>query len=147
MDLPHSLTVGETLKTDGLIIASEEIIAFAGLWDPQPFHLSDEAGKETQFGGLFGSGLQSLCTLIKLGVESGFLARNSIAGLAIENLKFRNPLRPGMMVFGHFEVLEMRATSKSPNRSVARISARLISDAGIEVIVAELVNLYRSAVE
>lgn len=136
------MEIGETFETESLDLSLDEITEFEQLWDPQPFHPSDEFGQSTPIRGLFGSGLQSLCALVKLGMESGFLSRNSIAGLGIEGLKFRTPLRPGMSVFAKFEVIDVRPTSKTPDRVVGRIRATLITKDGLEVITAELINLY-----
>ncbi|WP_167315898.1 MaoC/PaaZ C-terminal domain-containing protein [Rhizobium leguminosarum] len=123
-------------------ISSSEIIEFARLWDPQPFHLSEEAASLTPFGGLVGSGLQSLCVMVKLGVESGFLTKDAIAGLAIENLRFRNPLKPGTRVFAEFTAKSARPSAKHPSRVIATIAASLIEEKGPTILTAELVNLY-----
>ncbi|MGK9286671.1 MaoC/PaaZ C-terminal domain-containing protein [Sinorhizobium meliloti] len=133
------MDIGETFETESLDLSLAQIIEFEQLWDPQPFHPSDELGQPIR--GVFGSGLQSLCALVKLGMESGFLSRNSIAGLGIDGLKFRNALRPGS-VFAKFEVVDVRPTRKSPDRVVGRIRATLITKDGQEVITAELINLY-----
>lgn len=134
------MDIGETFETESLDLSLDQITEFEQLWDPQPFHPSDELGQPIR--GVFGSGLQSLCALVKLGMESGFLSRNSIAGLGIDGLKFRNPLRPGISVFAKFEVIDVRPTRNSPDRVVGRIRAALITKDGQEVITAELINLY-----
>lgn len=139
------METGAYLKTTPLEVTKDEIVTFAKLWDPQPFHISDAAGKETPFGGLIGSGLQSLCTMVKLGVESGFLTKNSIAGLSIENLRFRRPLRPGTKVHAEFQVKSVRPSAKDSTRIIATISAALHEDDGATLITADLVNLYSAA--
>uniref|UniRef100_UPI003F498410 MaoC/PaaZ C-terminal domain-containing protein n=1 Tax=Ensifer adhaerens TaxID=106592 RepID=UPI003F498410 len=136
------MKTGDSFKTSPLAVSSDEIIEFATLWDPQPFHLSAEAGKQTPFGGLIGSGLQSLCTMVKLGVESGFLTRDAIAGLAIESLRFRSPLQPGMQVYAEFAVKAARQSAKDPSRTIATIAAALRAVDGATIITAELINLY-----
>ncbi|TCM74942.1 MaoC/PaaZ C-terminal domain-containing protein [Rhizobium sp. BK068] len=138
------MKAGDSFTTSELVVSSAEIIEFATLWDPQPFHLSDEFAKQTPFGGLFGSGLQSLCTMVKLGVESGFLTKDAVAGLAIDNLRFRTPLRPGMRVYSEFVVAEARPSGKNASRIVAKIAAILREVDGPEIITAELINLYTS---
>jgi len=127
-----------------MVVSADEIIAFATLWDPQPFHLSDEAGRQTPFGGIIGSGLQSLCTLVKLGVESGFLTKNAIAGLSIENLRFRRPLKPGAKVYAEFSVKTARRSEKDSSRTIATIAAALYNTDGAAIITADLVNLYKN---
>ncbi|RFB87064.1 protein dehydratase [Rhizobium leguminosarum bv. trifolii] len=136
------MRAGDHLKTEALVISSDEIIAFAKLWDPQPFHLSDEAAKQTPFGGLVGSGLQSLCIMVKLGVEAGFLTKDAIAGLAIENLRFRSPLKPLARVYAEFSAKSARPSSKNPSRIIATIAAGLYEENGPTIVTADLVNLY-----
>lgn len=50
------LTVGETIDLGAHRFSAEEIIAFAHDFDPQPFHLSHEAGRASLFRGLAASG-------------------------------------------------------------------------------------------
>ena len=136
------MKAGDSFKTFPLAVSSSDIIEFAKQWDPQPFHLSDEAGKQTPFGGLIGSGLHSLCTMVKLGVESGFLTEDAIAGLSIENLRFRSPLKPGMRVYAEFDVKNARSSAKDPTRVIATIAAILRDVDGALIITADLINLY-----
>ncbi|AGS25511.1 MaoC-like hydratase protein (plasmid) [Rhizobium etli bv. mimosae str. Mim1] len=136
------MKVGDFFETPEMILSSEEIIDFARLWDPQPFHLSEEAAKLTPFGSLFGSGLQSLCVMVKLGAEGGFLTKDSIAGIAIENLRFRSPLRPGARIYSQFRVREARPSGKNASRIVATINATLKQVDGPDIITADLINLY-----
>jgi acyl dehydratase len=141
------MRIGDMHITPEFPISRDDIINFAEYWDPQPFHISEEAAKSTPFGGLFGSGLQSFCTMIKLGVDSGFLARNAIAGVAIDNMRYHSPLRPNVNVHSEFKVKEARNTSKDPTRIIARIVAELKDENGNLIISAELVNLYRQQEE
>ena len=47
---------GETTETGPIHVTEEEIIEFASKYDPQPFHIDPEAGKQTMYGGLIASG-------------------------------------------------------------------------------------------
>jgi acyl dehydratase len=59
-------TVGETRVLGSHRFDRDAIIAFAKLYDPQPFHLSEEAGKASLFGGLAASGWHTACAHIRL---------------------------------------------------------------------------------
>jgi len=48
--------IGETIEVGQTTFTREDIIAFAGRYDPQPFHLDEEAAKRSIFGGLCASG-------------------------------------------------------------------------------------------
>ena len=48
--------VGDRITSHTLTVSAEEIIAFAQLYDPQPFHTDIEAAKTSIFQGLAASG-------------------------------------------------------------------------------------------
>ena len=50
---------GEVIEGGPLIVGRDEIVAFAAEFDPQPFHLDEEAAKATFVGTLIGSGWQT----------------------------------------------------------------------------------------
>ena len=54
----EDLTPGRTFRSGALTVSRDEIAAFAGAFDPQPFHLDDAAARATVFGGLAASGWQ-----------------------------------------------------------------------------------------
>jgi acyl dehydratase len=57
--------LGETRRIGEHTFDREGIIAFATLYDPQPFHLDEEAGKASLFGGLAASGWQTAVEYIR----------------------------------------------------------------------------------
>jgi hypothetical protein len=52
----EDIQVGDRFRTDVYDLTAEEIIEFATQWDPQPFHLGEEAAQDTLFKGLAASG-------------------------------------------------------------------------------------------
>lgn len=50
------VVIGERTELGRHTFTAEEIKAFATLYDPQPFHLDEEAAKRSHFGGLVASG-------------------------------------------------------------------------------------------
>ena len=52
----EDFAVGQVRDLGTITPTCEEIIAFASQFDPQPFHLDDEAAKASVFGGLCASG-------------------------------------------------------------------------------------------
>jgi len=59
--------VSGTLRVDAAAIK-----AFAAQFDPQPFHLDEDAARRSFFGGLAASGWHTAALSMKLLVESGF---------------------------------------------------------------------------
>ncbi|HEX6001165.1 MAG TPA: MaoC/PaaZ C-terminal domain-containing protein, partial [Hyphomicrobiaceae bacterium] len=62
--------LGETIELGSHTFGRDEIIEFARAFDPQPFHLDEEAAKTSLFGGLCASGWQTAAHFIRLIVTS-----------------------------------------------------------------------------
>jgi len=52
----EDLVVGSETEFGAYAVTREEVIEFARKYDPQPFHLSDEAAAKTHFGRIAASG-------------------------------------------------------------------------------------------
>ena len=52
----EDLPVGTTLEIGSVTVDRDEVIDFASKYDPQPFHLDDEAAAQSMFGKLAASG-------------------------------------------------------------------------------------------
>ncbi len=52
----EDLTVGQRRNIGSFTFTAEDIKRFAAQFDPQPFHLDEEAGRNSLFGGLAASG-------------------------------------------------------------------------------------------
>ena len=50
------LAVGQEFSSGAHRLTADEIKTFAAMYDPQPFHLDEEAARGTMFGGLAASG-------------------------------------------------------------------------------------------
>lgn len=105
--------VGNAREAGSRTVTREEILEFARKFDPQPFHVDEEAAKRSQFGGLIASGWHtaSLChgILVEefLGKDSG-----SMGSPGVNELRWLKPVRPGDTLTVRLEVLEV-----SPSRS------------------------------
>jgi acyl dehydratase len=73
--------VGTTAALGAHTFTRESIIAFALLYDPQPFHLSEEAGKASIFGGLIASGWHTASVSMRLFIDWRDRARTERAAL------------------------------------------------------------------
>ena len=52
---------GEMTETGSVTVTREEIVAFARQFDPQPFHVDEEAARQSPYGGLIASGWHTAC--------------------------------------------------------------------------------------
>jgi acyl dehydratase len=85
---------GERIEYGGVDVRAEAIVAFAREFDPQPFHLDDEAGREVA-GGLIGSGWQTTAFLLRMNCEAFLLRAATIGDAGVEEINWLRPVRPG----------------------------------------------------
>jgi len=115
----EDLAVGERQSFGSYRVTREEVIDFASRYDPQPFHLSDEAAAATHFGRLSASGWHTCAMVMAMLVEN--LKRNEQAGLGspgIDELRWLTPVYPGDMLRCESEVLEKRRSASRPEMGI-----------------------------
>ena len=109
----EDITVGTKSKFGSYNVTREEVIEFAQKYDPQPFHLDDEAAAKTHFGRLAASGWHT--TAMAMVVEN--ILNTKQAGLGspgIDELRWLKPVFPGDTLRCETEVLEKRQSSSRP---------------------------------
>ena len=111
-------------------LSTEEVIAYAREWDPQPFHLDEEAAKNSVLGGLAASGWQSSAILIKLSVE-GYANRSAaMASNSMEEGRWLKPVYAGETLTGRATVLSRRVSSKRPEMGILKMKFELFNAEG-----------------
>src|SRR5262245_64020248 len=90
----EDLAVGRRFASATHVIDAAQIKAFAGQFDPQPFHLDDERARGTLFAGLAASGWHTPAITMRLLVESGLPLAGGIIGAGGE-INWPKPTRPG----------------------------------------------------
>ncbi|MCW1381828.1 MaoC family dehydratase [Novosphingobium sp. KCTC 2891] len=96
MQYYEDLVPGSTDRFGSYAVTREEVIDFASKYDPQPFHLDDEAAKDTFFGRLSASGWHTCAMTMAMLVEE--LKKNEQAGLGspgVDELRWVKPVYPG----------------------------------------------------
>jgi acyl dehydratase len=114
------LAPGQTFDLGTLSLPLAEVIAFAGKYDPQYFHLDPEAAKQSLFGELVVSGLHTLSAVFGRVMGSGLLSAISIGGNQIDS-KWPAPLRPEEEIRVTMEVLEVRPSRSGRPLGIARL--------------------------
>ncbi|WP_436348111.1 MaoC/PaaZ C-terminal domain-containing protein [Natronorubrum sp. FCH18a] len=111
----EDLECGVVHETGTYTIRKDEIISFAEQFDPQPFHIDEEAAEESMFGGLVASGLHTLCLTVRFFTTEFVRGDDDIAligGGGMDKLRFHEPVRPR-------DTLQFRVkiSKKSPSES------------------------------
>jgi acyl dehydratase len=92
----EDFAVGQTFGSGRLRISVEQIKAFAAEFDPQPFHLNEEAAQDTIFQGLAASGWHTAALTMRLLVESELKPAGGLVGQVSMNSVGRAPCARGM---------------------------------------------------
>src|SRR6201987_4068938 len=99
-------------------VTREEILEFAGEFDPQPMHLDEEAASRSMLGGLAGSGWH-LCSITMRMMFDGFIGRTaSLGSPGVNELRWLSPFRPGDEITLDVEVAEARVSRSRPNTGI-----------------------------
>jgi acyl dehydratase len=112
--------VGQRFTSGTHVMEADEIKAFARQFDPQPFHLDEEAAKRSVFGALVASGWHTAAISMRLLVTSGLPIAGGLIGLGGE-LSWPRPTHPGDMLMVASEVEELRGSRARPDRGTVRV--------------------------
>ena len=108
------LPVGFTFETGSRQIPLDEMVEFARKYDPQPFHISEEAAKDTIYGGLIASGFQTMVIGFLLTLDADIWNEASLGSPGIDNLRWLKPVRPGDTLQVKAEVIASETSQSRP---------------------------------
>jgi acyl dehydratase len=126
----EDFTVGQIFESARLRVDREAIIAFARQFDPQPYHLDEEAARNSVFGGLAASGWHTAALTMRLLVESDFRPAGGILGVGFDELSWPRPVRPGDELQTRSEVLDVRPSKSRPDRGLVRVRTTTFNQNG-----------------
>lgn len=125
----EDLALDETIECGAFRLTEDEITAFAAEYDPQPFHLSREAARESAFGGLVASSVQTLALSVAHMVRA--LAGTAIiGGLALEDVKLLRPVWPHIDYSVRARWISARPSASRPDRGIAQIAVEVVDGDG-----------------
>ncbi len=134
----EDLHVGQTFVSEPVTLTAEQIKAFAREYDPQPFHLDEEAARDSLFGGLAASGWHTAALTMRMLVQAFPLA-GGLVGAGGETT-WPRPTRPGDTLTVHVEVLEITPSSSRPDRGMIRTRSETRNQHG-EAVQVSLVRI------
>ena len=134
--------VGQTLVGSARIrVDAERVKSFAREFDPQPFHLDEEAARGSIFGGLAASGWHTAAITMRLLVASDLKPAGGIIGAGFDDLRWPRPVRPGDELRVESEVLEVRASKSRPDQGVIKVRTTTLNQNGeaVQISVGNLI--------
>lgn len=118
---------GEVWRSGSVVIGEDEMIAYARANDPQPIHVDPEAARNGPFAGIIASGWQIAALSMRLFVEAGGHGDTPIVGLGIDELRWKQVVRPGDALRTTREIVEVRRSASRPDRGVIRTRVTVLN--------------------
>lgn len=115
----EDFAAGTVREFGGRTVTHDEIVEFAARYDPQPFHLDDEAGRASLFGGLCASGWHTCAITMRMMCDAYLNDTASLGSPGIENLRWLRPVFPGDTLHVRMTVLEARPMASRPGVGLA----------------------------
>jgi acyl dehydratase len=128
------LQAGQTFALGSRGVSREEILAFAAAWDPQPFHLDDEAAGAGIYGQLIASGWHTVCVFMRLFVDGMLNRAAAIGSPGIDELRWLKPVYAGDTLEARIEIVDVRPFRSRPDRGAAKIRCIVSNQTGDEVL-------------
>jgi acyl dehydratase len=141
----EDIRVGDVLMTGRHVFGADEIKAFAQRFDPQQFHLDEEAAAHSHFGALCASGWHTAVVWMRLMVDRrralteaaqarGEAVPRTGPALGLRELKWLKPVYVGDTVDYRTEVIEMRTSSSRPRFGLMTILSTGANQSRVPVI-------------
>lgn len=113
-------------------VPRDEVIEYARKWDPQPWHLDDEAAAQTHFGRISACFSHVFAIVSKL-ITDRDEKLDLVAGLGFEECMLTHPVYPDDVLTVEVEYVEKRASRTKPDRGILTMRLALINQDGVEV--------------
>ena len=143
----EDLHVGQRFASGAHAVDEAQIKAFAGQFDPQPFHLDDATAKHTMFAGLAASGWHTAAITMRLLVDGGAPIAGGVIGAGGE-IAWPKPTRPGDILQVKSEILDVTPSRSRPDRGMVTVRSETFNQRGeiVQTLTAKLVVPRRPAV-
>jgi len=124
-----------------LRVEVERVKSFAAEFDPQPFHLDENAAGASMFKGLAASGWHTAAMTMRLLVASDLQPAGGIIGAGFDELRWPLPVRPGDELRVESEILEVRELKSRGDRGVVKVKTTTLNQRG-EAVQVSVGNLF-----
>ena len=137
----EDFAVGQTFGSGRLRVDRERIKTFAAEFDPQPFHLDEDAARVSLFRGLAASGWHTAAMTMRLLVEGELKPAGGIVGAGFDDFQWPRPVRPGDELRVEAEILEVRPSKSRPTQGMIKVRTTTLNQNGeaVQVSVGNLV--------
>jgi acyl dehydratase len=126
--------VGRVFRLGSKGVSRDEVLEFAGRFDPQPFHLDDAAAEASLFKRLAASGWHTCAMTMRLMCDGYLNDSSGLGSPGIDNLRWLKPVYPGDTISVEMEVLETRVMNSKPHVGLVLSRWRVFNQDGEDVM-------------
>ncbi|NNC46941.1 MAG: MaoC family dehydratase [Sphingomonas sp.] len=127
----EDVAVGDTVEYGSVEVSREEVLEFARRYDPQPFHLSDDAAAMTPFGKIAASGWHTAAMVMRLMVDKliseGFA---TLGSPGVEGIEWHKPVFPGDTISARSGVVEKIESRSKPFMGIVKSEVTVTNQDG-----------------
>lgn len=129
--------VGREFKSGSATVTADEIKKFAAQFDPQPFHLDEDAARQSPFGALAASGWHTAAITMRLLVDGEIRLPGGVIGLGGE-ITWPRPVHAGDVLHVESRVVDAKRSRSKPDRGVVTVEHRTVNQRGETVQLAAM---------
>ena len=131
----EDFSVGMEREFGSVEMTKEAIIDFARQFDPQPFHIDEEAAKQSPYGGLIASGWHTSAAVMRILVDESLGKKSgSLGSGGVDELRWLKPVRPGDTIRVRSRIFEVRESASRPDRGIVRSDYTILNQHDEEVM-------------
>jgi acyl dehydratase len=138
----EDIKTGERENIGSVVVDRDEVIEFATRYDPQPFHVDEQAAKQSIYGGLIASGWHTCAMVMRLMCDAYLLESASLGSPGLENVRWLKPVRPGDTLTAYRTTLETRMSSSRPDRGIVKTQWDVENQNGDLVLTMSGINFF-----
>jgi acyl dehydratase len=124
-------------------VTEAEIIAFAKVYDPQYFHTDPEAAKQSIYGGLIASGIQTFGLATQQLIKHFISHVASLGSPGVDEVRWIIPVRPGDTLSLRAQILETRRSKSKPDRGIVHYYLEMLNQNKEIVMTVKVINMFR----
>lgn len=138
----EDMQVGSVIDLGSKLVTAEEIVEFAGEFDPQPMHLDEEAGKASLLGGLSASGWHTCAMFMRMMCDAFLLDSTSQGAPGVAYVKWKKPVLAGDILSGKSTVTSARLSNSRPNLGFVTVRHEVFNQRGDSVLELENTGMF-----
>ncbi|WP_442680569.1 MaoC family dehydratase [Sphingomonas sp. ASY06-1R] len=134
----EDLPVGRRDRFGSIAVTREDMLDFARKFDPQPFHLDDDAAAANPlFGRLSASGWHTAAMGMRMTADFWAAADSQnviLGGAGVDELRWLTPVYAGDRLRAEAEVVDARPSASKPDRGIVRFRTILYNQEDVPVM-------------